>query len=196
MRSRRGSRAMRAVLLAGVCATSPAWGVDAVDSAARPVPFTLGVGAGTVISGSSILAPNAASVRLVMSDELQLEPLINLALSGTPDAGGDTQTTTTLRAGGLLRYVWASNGPLDLQLLGGGLLAFISAENAQTLELSASYGASVVWYLNDHWSLSGDATNPVVAFTRVSPDEGDAASTYTIGAVWNPTVTAMMHIYF
>jgi hypothetical protein len=165
------------------------------NDTARPVPFTLGLGAGTVIGGTSVLAPNAASARFVLTEEWQLEPLVNLSLSGTPNAAGETDNTTTIRAGGLARYVYASNGPVDIQILGGALLGFVFAENVTTIDANLSYGASVVWYLSEHWSISGDATNPIITLTNTAPDEGDSVTSYTIGAIWNPTFSAMLHIY-
>lgn len=173
-------------------ASAPALAQDAED---RPVPFGLGVGLGTLVNGSSVLAPNTASVRFVLSEEMQVEPLVNVSLTGQPDAAGDTSSTTTLRAGGLLRYVSMSNGPMDLQLLGGALLGYVAAEGGSTLDLTASYGLAVVWYGSERWSISGDATNPVFNMNRVSPDEGDSRTSYTLGVVWNPTVTAMVHFY-
>jgi hypothetical protein len=166
--------------------------------AGRPVPFTLGLGAGTVIGGTSVLAPNAASARFVFSSEWQLEPLVNISVAGTPNAADatETDTTTTLRLGALGRYTYASHGPVDLQLLGGALLGFVAAENGDTLEFNLSYGASVVWYLSEHWSISGDATNPIVTLSNFSPEGADdSVTSYTIGAIWNPTFTAMIHIY-
>lgn len=178
-------------LLAACLLTSPARAQDPVD---RPLPWTLGVGIGTLVNGTSVLAPNTASVRFVLSDAIQVEPLVNVTVSGQSNAGG-SDNATTLRAGGLLRYVYASSGAMDLQLLGGAVVGFLAAGGASTLELSASYGLSVVWYGSEHWSISGDATNPVLTFNRASPDEGDSATAYTLGAVWNPTVTAMIHFY-
>jgi hypothetical protein len=82
-----------------------------------------------------------------------------------------------------------------VQLLGGALLGFVAAEDVNTLDINLTYGASVVWYLSEHWSISGDATNPIVTFTNTKPDGGDSVSSYTIGAIWNPTFSAMIHIY-
>jgi len=171
---------------------------SAPAAAGRPVPFTLGIGAGTVIGGTSVLAPNVASARFVLSNEWQLEPLVNLSVAGTPSttAAGETDTTTTLRVGTLARYTYASNGPLDLQLLGGALLGFVAAEGGSTFEININYGASVVWYLSEHWSISGDATNPIISLNSFSPDgDADSVTSYSIGAIWNPTISAMIHIY-
>src|SRR5690606_9396414 len=129
-------------LLAACLVTSRARAQGLVD---RPLPLALGVGVGTLVNGSSVLAPNTASVRFVLSDEMQVEPLVNVTVSGQSNATGGTDNSTTLRAGGLLRYVYASSGAMDLQLLGGGLVGFVSAGGGSTLELSASYGVSVVW---------------------------------------------------
>lgn len=175
--------------------------VEAGTAAGRPAAKTVGVGIGSDFSGNDILTPNIASARFVISPTLMLEPIIRLQLQGgsvTPAGGGASASASDLEvavgAGG--RILLASRGPVDLNLLGRAMLSHESGDTVDsTQRLDLQWGLGVSWFFNQFCSLSLDAINNFVGFERVSVDNGPTTTQWSIGANFDPSVIAMLHVF-
>lgn len=145
----------------------------------RPEPTTVGFGFGTSFPGD-LIKPNIASVRIVLTEEVQLEPLVSLTL-----AGGEGDTVVNLAAGTLVRYVVTSRGPVDLQLLAGPALSHTTGSTS----LSITWGAALSWYFLPRFAASIDALNPLFSL------QDTTTTSWSFGATWNPTLQLMVHMY-
>lgn len=178
-----------------------------VDHTARPPGLTVGIGAGYLLP-DSLETPNITSVRFRLESGLTLEPVVQLSqFSRTVDTGdSSTDTRRDLGVGALIRHTLKSKGRYDLDVLGG---AFVSTTlnspdaddaDSSTTNIDLVYGLSIATWINEHWTISFSALNPVVNYTRNRQEQGPDAvlvnSDLLIGAIWNPTVTAMVHLYY
>ncbi len=188
----------------------PATGAASSGDGYRPAPMSVGLGGGWNVGTASVLTPNIASVRFVVSDTLQVEPFVALALASnsttpptppggmTPASATDSTITTSVGANG--RYRLASSGAVDLQALAGARLTNTikkvgdngTSEQAFTL----NWGIAVAWYFYKTCAFSVDATNPFFIFTHSGGDGLASKSGLAVGAVFNPAITANFHVYF
>jgi hypothetical protein len=176
----------------------------------RPTPMALGLGLGYLVNGSiDLMKPTVSSARLVLTDRIVLEPLLILSYQSTSNEVGmatvDT-SATTVGFGTQLRYLLASRGPLDLAGIGSGVFTHQSGSNSvgdvhtsvQSFDLA--WGVGISWWFHSTWSLSLDATNPILSWDRNSNDNGPApdqsTSTFFFGVVWNPQLMLMTHLFF
>lgn len=191
-------------------------------SAYRPAPLGIGIGAGyTINSAVDLQKPTNSSVRLVLSDQLTVEPFVELSYAkrtvdntltsmGTPPV---TVTSTaesslsTFEVGGRARFVLGSRGPVDLSALGAAGLGFqsVSGSNIEltsTQQFTLRWGLALTWYMFSNWSLSLDAENPLFVWTRLKrdfPQAGMADTTESnllFGLIFEPVVSLMVHFYF
>lgn len=186
----------------------PAQQVTPKDTPKRPLGLAFGIGAGYTLP-TSIETPNTTSARVRFASGLTLEPrLVVQSTSQTreTDVTESDDAARDLTIGTLLRYPLVQRGKYDLLLLGA---AFASAQSndpdgadnkTSTTSLSLGWGLAVDWWISDHWDLSFSATNPIFALSKTSQDQappaGDISTTTTsIGAIWNPTISVMIHLY-
>ena len=177
----------------------------------------MGIGAGWTLGGTDLTIPNTASVRFRLPSGLALEPFVVLAVSQTTDrmeniVGPDTKDTSSeleFTVGTQVRYPMASKGPVDFLFLGGAAVGFNHNENDpsgsgnevknNTLVFGLSWGLGLELFLGRRWTLSFDASNPLLTITRTSVefmDLTDTSTTISAGAVFDPSVRAMVHMYF
>lgn len=183
----------------------------------RPRTPTIGLGLG-LAAPAVPLGVNTASARLRLAPAFTLEPTVGFGWdkwSTEVDVIGATITTDTsgweLGVGANLRYYAASHGPVDLVgIVGAGwatahqLTDPEGTDNDVTTDrttLTVAWGLGVEGYANEHWSLSVDATNPLLAHTRmVDNDEATEVETtgtgLSLGVEWAPTIRFMTHLYF
>ena len=86
-------------------------------------------------------------------------------------------------------------------LLVGNFLAAIDATVVSTTTVGVGWGIGLEWFLRPHWSLSFDALNPLFSIAKTSTDRplllSDSSRTVTTyGAVFDPTVRLMAHLFF
>ena len=74
-----------------------------------------------------------------------------------------------------------------------------NAVDVQAISLAVVWGFSVEWFFKQHMTLSFDALNPAILLDTTKASAGDVdatSSTSSLGAVFNPTVRLMFHMYF
>lgn len=188
-------------------APEPAPVEPAAPAAMRPEGYSVGIGAGYLLP-DSLETPNITSVRFRLSSGLTLEPVIVLSqLSTTVDTGDEsTNTRRDLRLGALARKPMVSRGRYDFEFLGavflGASLNSPDVDDADSSDTSVAlaYGLSVSTWINAHWQISFSALNPIASYTRSRQEQGPdmvrVDSNLAIGAIFDPTVTAMVHLYY
>jgi hypothetical protein len=172
----------------------------------RPTDFSIGIGIGYVFP-TSLETPNIASVRFRLPSGLQFEPRLVLAsTTNTIDTGMQIDDKATeLGVGALIRFPLMSRGRVDLEVLG---LADINSLNLNPdgdddertiTTVNLQYGLAVTSWLTRHWQISMSATNPLLSMARVRQEMGPqnvlVTSSTTIGAIFDPTVFFMVHLY-
>ena len=174
-------------------ATPSAAGSPSVASTGnRPEqPWSIGIGAGWFFPGD-ILAPNTASVRIMIPQVVTIEPFVSVALrrdaglqsfqSPVPDASTDDETVDNTITSGLgtdLRFPVLRRGDLDMQFIGQvsavhtvGLPDVAEGEEAQSNNtfVKGSYGLGIEWFFVKNIALSADALNPLVSWERSSSE--------------------------
>lgn len=175
---------------------------------ARPTGLSLGLGLGYSMP-TEILVPNLASLRVRFKSGLTLEPTLSLTRTTTEDDDGfmTIEDLSTLVDVGLgVRGPLYCKGRVDLMLTGRGSIAFLTSDpegpaNAQlTSVMTLDYGLALDYWLNRNWSVSINSSNPLLQRTNTSRQTGTgnpevSSTATTIGAVFNPRLSVMIHLY-
>jgi len=181
-----------------------------VDNDERPSGFSVGIGFGyTFVMPMTLQSPNTATARFRLGSGLTFEPIVRLQQhSVNVDVGESAKDkTTTVEAGALARYPLKSRGRVDFELLGG---AFVSNESHSppmsmsmddtTTDFSLVYGLACEFWISSHWSISLNALNQLVTVHKVSQEMGPGTETVTttttFGAIYDPTISALVHLYY
>lgn len=174
----------------------------------------IGIGAGWVFP-TDILVPNAASARFRLASGLTFEAAVTLALNttssettigGTTDESGSSGVDVVGAV--LVRYPLATRG--RFQFVGvGGLGVGLSTDSneddgmetssSRVLFAGASWGIGIDWFVRRNWSISLTAQNPILQWSSTTQEAGSLETTDSsllIGAIWDPTVSAMVHLYY
>jgi hypothetical protein len=175
---------------------------------ARPVGMTVGIGAGYSLP-TSIQTPNTTSARLRFASGLALEPRLVLQNTSTTQETDVSETTTSQRELGiasLVRIPMVSRGKFDLLLLGAAGVSIETTDpdgpdnNTNATTFAVGWGVAIDWWITEHWAVSFSATNPIFSFSKQTEEEpapvGETSTTTTaVGAVWDPTISVMIHIF-
>jgi hypothetical protein len=175
----------------------------------RPAEFSIGIGVGYKLP-TSLQTPNVTSVRFRLPAGLTFEPQVVFAnSSNTIDVGMSTSATTTeIGIGTLVRFPAVTHTRTDLEILGAVNLDNLKTDPSdqntddQTSITTAtvSYGLAVTSWITPHWQISLSALNPVVSLTKNRQEMGPmnvvVNTTTTIGAIFDPTVELMVHLYY
>lgn len=187
----------------------PAVEVKATDtSTPRPVGLAIGIGAGYSLP-TSIQTPNTTSARVRFGSGLTLEPRVVLQNTSTKMETDITETSTAQRElaiGSLVRIPMVQRGKFELLLLGAAGVSIESTDpdgadnNTSATTLAVGWGAAVDWWITEHWNVSFSATNPLFSLRKQTqempaPDGDTTTTTTTVGAVWDPTISVMIHIF-
>lgn len=211
-------RTIACVALAGVVlAARPAWGQEPGGTPPSPIPGrAIGIGAGWVLP-ADLTVPNAASVRLRLCSGLTFEGQLRVSWQGVtttnePDVGPgttDADAIFTAGAGAVVRKPLATRGRFQLVAMAGASVSHTSvnddpdgAANATTdtfTVASASWGFGIDWFFRAGWSISLSATNPLLSYTRDFNDglfNDQIISSLEVGAIYDPTISAFVHLYY
>ena len=173
----------------------------------RPEGFSVGIGFGYQLP-TSLETPNVTSARFRLASGLAFEPVLRFQQSSQEvDVGMSAETKeTAIELGALARYPLKRRGRVDLVLLGGAFLENISTEppgmdmNTSTTRIEARYGLAVEYWISQHWQISMSALNTVFRTERVSEEMGPSTETVTtttsFGAIYDPVISAMVHLYY
>jgi hypothetical protein len=177
-----------------------------VEDTHRPDAFSIAIGLGYVFP-TSLETPNITSVRFRLINGLTFEPQIALqGFKDTEDTGEPVDDKiTTLAVAALVRKPMVSRGRVDLELLGAFAVSSVNVNpdgednEVSTTTTSLTYGFAVTTWLSRHWNFTMSATNPLLSFVKVRTESGPmnvlVQSQTTFGAVFDPTVFAMIHVY-
>ncbi|MFH0899845.1 MAG: hypothetical protein V2A73_04370 [Pseudomonadota bacterium] len=176
----------------------------------RPEPLTISIGAGWTLyeytaedksdgyQPVSILEPNTASIRILAMPKLWIEP--RLAVQHSVSSDDDKMTMLMLK--GVVRYQFASRGPVELAGLvvpsivhAGATYDNPSSTDRSMTELGLGWGIGLDWFLRSNLFLSIDATNPFFSYTNWSYEGADDSSSYSLGLVFNPTIAVLLNLY-
>jgi hypothetical protein len=179
-----------------------------VESAGRPVGFTVGIGAGYALP-ADIDQPNTAGVRFRLGGGLTFEPRVELETSqqkyevGTSDAKDAVNTVSLIT---MVRVPFRSRGPFDFIFIGGALLEYVSQDpdggdnNETDTEVALTWGLAIDYWLSSHWAFSFSAYNPLVSYVRnkqeIPGGSTQKSSTTSFGAIFDPTVVGMIHLFY
>jgi hypothetical protein len=190
----------------GFVETTPAPLAAPIDDN-RPEGFSIGIGFGYQLP-NSLETPNVTSARFRLASGLAFEPVARFQQSSvTIDVGASTENKeTAIEIGGLVRFPLKSRSRVDLVLLGGLFVENISTKpdamdmDTATTRFEARYGMAVEFWISQHWQISMSALNTVFRTERVSEEMGAGTETVTtattFGAIYDPVISAMIHLYY
>lgn len=173
----------------------------------RPEGFTIGLGFGYQLP-NSLETPNVTSGRFRLASGLTFEAVARLQQSSREvDVGTSSKDKeTTLEIGLLGRYPLKGRGRFDLVLLGGLAIENVNTQpdaddsDTSTTRFAGVYGLAVECWITEHWNFSVNALNTVINMNRVSEQMGPGTETVvtnlTIGAIWDPAISAMLHVFY
>ena len=175
------------------------------SAAGRPAGLAVGIGVGYVFP-AALDTPSTTSARLRFASGLTLEPTIVLSTSSIDLVSGGTERQTQVTLGSVVRYPVRARDQVDLEIVAS---AFVSSrgldregdDDLRTVTtLDLGYGLALGYWLSPHWSLSVTATNPLVSVVRTraetGPDTSEITYASSLGLVFDPRVSAMLHLYF
>lgn len=173
----------------------------------RPEGRAIGIGFGWDLP-TDVQAPNRTSVRFRFDSGLTVEPFVGVAFTSINTDNGTTDSKTTnfgFEVGADLRFPRQIKGPMDFVLIGGGGIGLDntnpegSDNNSSTFFLDLHWGLGIDLWVRPTWVLSFTATNPAISVQTQSMENplGDMSTTTTsVGAIFEPNVVAMMHLFF
>lgn len=190
---------------------------QADDPDLRPATPSLGIGVGVTVP-SAPLGINTASLRIRINTAVAIEPALEwtrVTVEQDQDSGGATSSSTSestsldFEING--RFAVATRGAVDLEVLGG--LAFGTSDseddpegpsNTQTSsgsDVGLQVGVGLEAFRGEHWSCSLDGLGRLVSVSKShTENEGNDSSTDSkttaISLPLDPTVRAMVHLYF
>lgn len=174
----------------------------------RPSTFALGLGLGYGLP-TSLETPNRTSARLRLASGLTFEPLLSIAnssetteISMMPEA---EDKITEFGLAVLVRYPLITHGHVDLEALASA--GFTNNKTnpegdfntTTTNTFGIGWGVGIGYWLSRHWQLSMSVTNPLVQYAstkqQVAQGISNTNSETTIGVIFTPQVSAMIHLY-
>jgi hypothetical protein len=173
-----------------------------------PNELAFGIGFGYQFK-TNLETPNIVSAAIRLPTGLTFEPL--LVVRNTSDttqnqpASSMTTTTTELALGTLLRLPVIKRHRTEFQVLGNALLDTVKTHpdtpdsDTRSTTVGLGWGIGVAFWITRHWQITFDATNPILTYTsttmQTGPQTEDKRSTSDFGLIFDPTVTAMIHLY-
>ncbi len=174
----------------------------------RPSTFAIGLGLGYGLP-TSLESPNRTSARLRLISGLTLEPMLSLASTSQNNEQEPAPETedkiTEFGVSVLVRYPVITHGHVDLEALGS--LGFTNNKNnpdgdfntVTTNTFGIGWGVGIGYWLSRHWQLSMSVTNPLIQHSsskrQVAQDTSTKSSETTLGVIFVPQVSAMIHLY-
>jgi hypothetical protein len=173
----------------------------------RPAGASLGLGFGYAFP-TGLDRPNVVSARVRLASGLSFEPRVELAhASASREAFGDEREASVdaVSIGATVRIPAARRGRGDLLVIARAQLDHVSQsqddeDDLTTSEVSLAWGLAIDYWITPSFSLSATATNPAMLYSdRAAPtfEDPDATQEDTVfGAIWDPVIDAMLHLYW
>ena len=176
----------------------------------RPDGLAIGLGLGYGLP-TSLETPNRTSARLRLAGGLTFEPLLSIAnTTETTEPAGPAlmeteDKTTEFGVAVLLRLPLITHGHVDLEALASAGFTNVKDNpdgdynTVTTNTFGIGWGVGIGYWLSRHWQLSMSVTNPLVQYQQVKRQAGpsmyNTTSETTLGVIFVPQVTAMIHLY-
>jgi hypothetical protein len=177
----------------------------------RPSGFSIGLGLGYGLP-TSLETPNRTSARLRLASGLTFEPLVSIANSTDSHEDPDPITpdtedkTTEFGVAALVRLPIITHNHVDLEVLASAGFTTTKVNpdgdfnSTTTNTFGIGWGVGIGYWLSQHWQLSMSVTNPLVQYQSVKMQAGMAGlsstdSSTSLGVIFVPQVTAMIHLY-
>jgi hypothetical protein len=172
----------------------------------RPEEFSFGIGVGYLFP-ASWRDPNLVSARFRLASGLMFEPRVELTNNSRKQEVGamsETNSVTDINAATVVHIPWKSRGNVDLNILGAVSIGYQvqdppgEADKTTSTLIGVGYGLGLNYWIRRHWTVSLTATNTLLQ--RLSSEQENPVTPaakqtdFTIGAVWNPQVTMMVHL--
>jgi hypothetical protein len=175
----------------------------------RPMGFSTGIGAGWDFP-TQLDDINVASLRFRLASGLTIEPRVELSLASDTDDVGGTEQENKSSAFGLAaeaRWPLMGRGPVDFLVTGGAVIDYFkdnpdgNDNNTTTSLLALFYGLSVEYWFGPHWVFSLTGSNPIFVRAKTTnqeppPTDETSSTTTSFGAVFNPDIIGMLHIFY
>lgn len=183
--------------------------VEAPADAYRPTGFSVGIGLGYRVNPlMSFQSPDVTSVRFRLPSKLTIEPrfVLSSQKAETDTGSTDTDRTSEVGAGAVVRLPWMSRGRADLEIIGSLDINSIKFNpdgddnSRRTTNFALGYGLAVNIWLWKHLNVSMTAGNSLFTIdkTRVEngiPDDVTVDTTTRFALIFDPTVLFMAHLY-
>jgi len=180
----------------------------------RPEGFSIGLGLGYGLP-TSLETPNRTSARIRLASGLTFEPLFSIANTKTTHEmapAPDTETKVTeFGVATLVRLPVITHNHVDLEALASAGFSNTKTNpdgdfNSKTVNTFAiGWGVGIGYWLSRHWQLSMSVTNPLIQYSKTTQQRADPItmmrledikdSETTLGIIFAPQVTAMIHLY-
>jgi hypothetical protein len=173
----------------------------------RPDAFAIALGLGYVIPGD-LSTPNTTSARIRLVSGLTFEPQIVLGNETRTTDDGTTSielssNEISIQLG--VRYPLIKHNKVDFSLLGSAGVNVVTIDpdgddnDRQATTFSLGWGIGLDYWVNHHWNVSFSATNPIVQTSSIEIDQGPGTtsedSSVLFGAIFDPTLAVMLHLY-
>jgi opacity protein-like surface antigen len=176
--------------------------------------FSVGLGFGVSIDNggaSDLLQPDTASARFRLGRAFTIEPFVDLSVDSTKTDNGvndDTTTDTDVTFGALARILAIARGPVDFVILGTGGLGYSKTKfepaagtdrTDATTTIGFGWGIGLEWWFKKNWVLSFTTTNPALSYSKSTSEVAGVKTsnrTTSVGAIFDPDVNVMVHMFF
>ncbi len=176
-------------------------------AAQRPTAFAIALGLGYVIP-SDLSTPNTTSARLRLASGLTFEPQVTLGTESQKQNNDIVETELSINSVALaliVRYPLRSHGKVDLSLIGGAAVSLTTVNpegddnNRKINSFGLSWGVALDYWVTNHWNVSFTASNPILLTRSITEDQGPGVevsdSLTSFGAIFDPTLAVMLHLY-
>lgn len=173
-----------------------------------PAELAFGIGFGYQFK-ADLQTPDIWSASVRLPSGLTFEPTVIVRNSSTTQqnqpASSMTTTTTELGLGTLVRLPVIKKGRTEFQVLGSAMLDTTKQHpdtpdsDTKSTTVGLGWGVGIGFWITRHWQLTFDAMNPILSYNsttmQTGPQTEDKRSTSDFGLIFDPTVTAMIHLY-
>jgi hypothetical protein len=173
----------------------------------HPTGLAFGIGIGYALP-TSLETPNTASMRLRLPSGLTFEPRVALANSSQTmkdPTMSTTDSTSEVLLETAIRKALVEHGRYEFEVIGGVALDITKQDpmgdnnSRTTTDVGLFWGIGVGTWITPHWQFSFDIENPLISYASTNQETGAGTSTTNsttnIGAVFNPNVVMMIHLY-
>ena len=182
----------------------------------RPFEKSIAIGAGFTFGGATagelLWNPNTVSARYRFASGLTIEPIAGAVIANSStkvDSAKTTTSSTDIFLGTNVRKpLWSRSQADAIVIVGAGMESSSDSTKisgggkttASGMSFGANWGVGVEFFPRSHWSISFDATNPLLTFTSSNSKDAAGVKTSTsamsLSPMFDPSVRLMSHLYY